>query len=362
MAAAIPYFDQYAIDNLKVKLSEKLGYAIMTKPDCAALSEKLKSSEYGYVSESTIYRLFFQPYAHAPYKNTLDVLCRFAGFNSSVEFYESQMTVREELHKSGINTYDKGVNSLLFYCIENSANKPMLDFFENIDPAADAFKESMRLAMFDSLVKASRPRNFFKAFSHQRYIREYFFEKGHDPLFRIKDYDLGYKYYLERLDIGKSISQFQDYVFGNCVLFRYYYVNNRFEYAASAANSLYRQEINRERLRKELYIFPYIRFISYKLWYLEMTGAQESTLEDYANFLLELCSELKPGLDKLERNIVFYTIAETFLHSNRSESHHWKIKKIFEKDYRRLPEAIYSKHLKYSLPYFECNGMLVQRP
>jgi len=93
-----------------------------------------------------------------------------------------------------------------------------------------------------------------------------------------------------------------------------------------------------------------------------MTGAQESTLEDYANFLLELCSELKPGLDKLERNIVFYTIAETFLHSNRSESHHWKLKKIFETDYRRLPETIYSKHLKYSLPYFECNGMLVQRP
>jgi hypothetical protein len=67
-------FDAYALECLKIKLCDVVHFIVASKPDCAKLSELIAKSGVGYVSESTLYRLFFQPEHHAPYKNTLDIL------------------------------------------------------------------------------------------------------------------------------------------------------------------------------------------------------------------------------------------------------------------------------------------------
>ena len=70
------HIDEYFIQILKVKLAEKIGYVISNKPDCAKLSELISQKGNEYISESTIYRIFFQSEKHVPYKNTLDIICR----------------------------------------------------------------------------------------------------------------------------------------------------------------------------------------------------------------------------------------------------------------------------------------------
>ena len=72
-----PHFDQFSLDQLKFAILEKIGYNITTKPDCAKLSDLIAKNGYGRISESTLYRLFFQFKKHRPYKSTLDILCKF---------------------------------------------------------------------------------------------------------------------------------------------------------------------------------------------------------------------------------------------------------------------------------------------
>lgn len=62
-------------------------------------------------------------------KSTLDILCQFMGYKDSIEFIEKLAESRQKLHFSGINTIPSKSNGLLFYCIENTAKSPLIDFF-----------------------------------------------------------------------------------------------------------------------------------------------------------------------------------------------------------------------------------------
>jgi hypothetical protein len=269
---------------------------------------------------------------------------------------------RAMLHRNGINTLEGTPNSLLFFCIENQSEKPLIDFFEQIATSPQRFKESISVSLFDSLLKNSQTDWFFRSFAHQTYIREYFLEKGHDPKFRIKHYDLAYLHYLEKIDIFEDAKKLQDFIFGNCVLFRYYFLKGDLDRAISIGANLYKPHREVESLGRELEVFPVIRFAAYRLWYLQLTECTDTGLADYALYLLELCEKLRAGLGWDEKKILFHTIAETLLYSRLPESYHQLLKQLFAQEYQLLPEAIFGKHLKYSLPYFDMNGLLNHRP
>jgi hypothetical protein len=357
-----PQFDQFALDKLKLALLEKIGYKISTKPDCTKLSDLIMESGHGHISESTLYRLFFQFEKHSPYKSTLDILCQFMGYKDSIEFIEKLADSRQQLHFKGINTSSSESNGLLFYCIEHKAKKVLSDFFKEINEQNHQIKTDVSVAIFDSLLKSSQRDWFFKEFAQEKYIRAYFFERGHDTKFRIKNYDQAYITYLESVNKDKDLNHFQDYLFGNCVLFRYYFISQKSTKAREQAKVLYEEKLNVEVHQNDLFIFPFIRYTAYKLWYLELTNAKSTEREGYAIYLIDLCQTLKGQLGTMEQKILFHTVAETFVHSSIPESFHWELKKVFKDAFQRLPEVIYTKQLKYSLPYFNENGLLHFRP
>lgn len=250
-----PYFDQFTIDRLRLELLQKLGWTISNKPDCEKLSQNILLSGLGRISESTLYRIFFQFEKHSPYKNTLDILCQFLGYKDSFDFAEQLQQQRHELHHSGITTEHQHKKSLLFSCIEYSAKKPLTDFFEETSESSHEFKRDISIAIFDSLLIASKQQWFFKTFAQQEYIRKYFFERGHDPKFRIKNYEYGFIEYLKRIDKEKDIDQLQDYLFGYAVLFRHYFLCNQTNQALSIGKTLFEAEDLADIPFQGLYIF-----------------------------------------------------------------------------------------------------------
>lgn len=357
-----PNFDQFAVDRLRHEILEKIGWSITNKPDCSKLSDLILESGLGIISESTLYRLFFQFEKHSPYKSTLDILCKFLDYEDSMEFIEKLAEYRVDFHYNGVNTSSRNKKTLVFTCIENTAKKPLFDFFEAANELTPQFKTDVSVSIFDSLLLTTRQNWFFKNFSGQRYIREYLFEYGHDPKFRIPNYDKAYTYYLDGVNPESDVSHLQDYLFGNCVLFRHYFVSKRAKEAVDFGTRLYGRNLLIEGVRNELNIFPYIRYTAYKLWYLELTNSSQNELIDYASFLIDLCSKMKPGLSFIEKRIVLHTVAETFIESNLPELFHWNLKDVFDEMYHSIPPGVYQKHLKYSLPYFNQNAFLNFRP
>jgi hypothetical protein len=154
----------------------------------------------------------------------------------------------------------------------------------------------------------------------------------------------------------------QDFLFGHCVLFRHYFLTNQTEQALSVGKILFEAEDLADIPFQSLYIFPFIRFKAYLLWYYEISFESRKTKDDYAHYLLNLVKRLKANFEIPERKILFHTVAETFLYSSLSLSFHQILKELFAEEFKRIPEAVYNKHLKYSLSYFEQNGLLHFRP
>lgn len=357
-----PNFDKFAIDRLRIELFNKIGWNISTKSDCLAFSELISKSGLGFLSESTIYRLFFQFGKHSSYKNTLDILCKFIGYKDSIQFLEKLEDSRQELHYHGLNTIAYNRNSLIFWCIENTVKNPLVDYFEAVNETSHQFKIDLSISIFDSLLISTRGNWFFKYFSNQTYIREYFFEKGHDTKFRIKNYDKAYLNYLNGINPDKDIRHLQDYIFGNCVLFRHYFIGGELNRAKKLGKRLYFVDLEFDHVLHEIYIFPHIRFRAYKLFYLALTNASTSIITEYALFLLDYCSQIKINLNYMEQKIVFHTVAESFIYTSVPIDFHEKLKEIFNHLYKPIPSSIRQKHLKYSLPYFDENGLLHYRP
>jgi hypothetical protein len=362
MSTLKPKFDQFAIDRLRFELLKKIGWSISNKPDCAQLSDLIFQSGCGQISESTLYRLFFQFEKHRPYKSTLDILSKFLGYKDSLDFTEKLLQYREELHHNGVFTQKEHKKSLLFSCIEHTAKYPLMDFFEEVNEHAHQFKTDISISIFDSLLISTQQKWFFKNFAHQPFVRQYFFEKSHDTKFRIQHYDEAYAYYLKGIKPEQDLGRLQDFIFGNCVLFRYYFISKKKIEAIETSKIIYDMNLVEGSIKKELYIFPYIRYKAYKLWRLEIKNTPKSELEAYAAYLIDLAKQLKTELPFMEQKIVFHTVAETFVHSAIHEHFHWELKQVFSDLYKTIHPAIYQKHLKYSLPYFCENGLLHFRP
>ena len=354
--------DFYIIEKIKAELARKIGYAITTKSDCKKLSEIILSLGVGYISESTLYRLLLHPSEKHHYKSTVDIISVFLGFDNTADLVNSLNNQKYVTNFNGINPLPTSEKTLLYYSIEHKSFKTLHYFFESLEDAALEMKEVTGIALFDALVNTKNSTVFFENFAQNKYVRNYLLEQLHDPHFRINNYDYAYKLYLKGLNISNDIGELQDYIFGYSVLFRSYYLKKDYTAAIEIGKRLYKQIHSLEAYKNKLHIFPFIRYSAYKLWYLNLV--EENTIKqfDYGNHLLKLCQSIQPNLNSIEQRIVFHTTAEVMLNSSLPQIFHQKLKYIFQDNFKTIPDSIFSKHIKYSLPYFEVNGLLYHRP
>jgi len=362
MATRKPHFDDYTLGCLAKAIAGKIGFVIAGKPDCARLSALILKQTHAYLSEATLYRLFFQAGKYRPYKSTLDILCAFVGFSDSFHFLAQAQSEKNLMALPSSASRNEVGNTLIYHCIENESHTALWDYFDSLEETSEGIKEQVCLTLFDALQKSEKRQQFFERFAVHPYVREYFFEKGHDPKFRIKQYDGAYKKYLRGINNKDEQAALQDSVFGHAVLFRHYFLFKKYKEAFQMGQSLYVKQAHVESNRKHLHVFPYMRYLAYKLWYLQMNSALESSREHYVAYLLEVCGSIKHTLDEYEQNILFYTIAEAFVGSDLPEVYHWKLKELFCSRFDQFPELVYSKHLRHSLRYFEPNGLMRHRP
>jgi hypothetical protein len=353
-------FDEFAVERLRYELSQKVGWKISNKLDCIRLAELISSGAFGAVSDSTLYRLFFMQEKHKPYKHTLDIICRFIGYQDSLAFLEKIEKSRKQLHANGVYMADTSGKSLIFYCLEHQSTTVLKDFFEAVDEMPMTFKMDLGVSVFDSLLKSTKQVWFFDEFSNNAFIRRYFFDKLHDPKFRIPHYDHGLLRYMESNRDGKVSDPESDFLFVHSVLFRYYFLSKQMEKAWQYGRLLYQEHKSMDVYDPDaMFIWPFIRFVCYRLWYLEMNKATKQEKEGYALYLLELCEQTRAKLSlRIEHNIIVHTLAETFINSGLPVSFHRKLKQVFAADFHRLPASVLDKHLRYCLPYFDENTIL----
>ncbi len=354
-------FDAYAIDSLKSAIAKKLGFAIMNKADCFILSEAIKKSGQGFISPSTIFRLIFNIQGHVPYKNTLDIICAYLGYKSAGHYLEQLEPLRTFLTSSGIDV-NKQCNSLLYYCLESNSKKPLHQFFDNLQEETDIFNWGVALSLYDDLLKTNHQSDFFKNFGGNRFVRTYLLEKLHDPTLRFSEYEAAYTYYLKYTPKKDDIHHVQDEIFGKAVLFRYYYLTDKRDKAVRLGKQIYKKGIRVETIAKEMYIFPLIRYVAYKVWYMEVLSYPMKDIYSYAMDLMQQAKQLMGRSNEDERDMILHTVAEVITYSG--------IRKQIEPAFRRLftHELLFkSPHLKDKqliniLRYFDRNALIHNRP
>ncbi len=353
----------YFIAELKQRIRLKIGFQISTMPDCNKLSEEISAIGLSGVSGITIYRVFIHKHKdHQHYKNTLHILTNFIGFNRWDDFVEDVKKNRLKLHQplNADNTSNK--NSLIFHCIQQECFNPLEAYFDSIEDFEHDLKFEINLDVYDSLLKVENPFSFYKRFAKNKFVRKYLFEYGFDPSFRIKDYDEGFDFYVDGIKPDESELELRVYIFGFSVLLRHYYIHKNFPESIKVARKLYH---NTEYIDKELegiYIFPRMRFLCYKVWYMVMNEQHKNTIEQYVEDLLEYCKTIYPKHNETERKIIYYVMAETFIYADINNKYHLALKAIFIEEFNHLPSIIFDKNLLHSLSYFESNGLMFHRP
>ncbi len=350
------------INLLKQKVLIQAGFNITTKSDCVKLSKYLLNTGVGYISETTIYRLFLKDNnKHAPYKSTLDILCNFIGYADLSLFIESNLV--EYGFIKDYNLFDTTLDFLFYSCIKNKDFKSLFEYFEKIEDLTDEVKKGVVLNLFDALVKSDNNTSFFKEFAENKFVREWILELGHDPKFRIANYSEAYLYYLKNTIITKDINHLQQYVFTNAILFRSCFIRNDFKTASIYGLKLYVQNLNLILSNShDIHFFPFVRFISYRLWYLSLINTSAVDTLEYAQYLLEFTKLNLMNADKLKRDILFNTIGEVLVCSNLPISYQVTFKQLFITELMDLNLNGFDFKLADLLPQLQPNGLLRYRP
>lgn len=351
----------FTLLELKSQIAVKLCFPISGKPDCAKLSQALKAEGYGSISETTLYRLFVNYSGIIPYKNTLDLLVNYIGCAT----WENFLEVIENRSQDNLTIINKQVinkKGLLYRCIALKADKPLQAYFESLSDKSYEHQFRVGLDLFDSLQQVKNPKRFFNTFYKNDFVKQYLLEYLFDPAFRIKDSDYAYGLYPNSLKPNFTLQDLQDFVFSQSVLFRYYYLSGQLDKAVAVGKNIYIHNPIENNEIEAIFIYPKIRFTAYKIWFLEMSGRDKSSIEDYVIELLQYAKITYDSLDALCKKAVFQAIAEVFCHSKVDIKYHLLLKQIFINEYAFLPEKLFDKSIEASLPYFEPNGLLYYRP
>ncbi len=350
----------YLKNGLYWKVIETIAFPIYTKADCRKVCELFKLKGLPVLSESTLYRLFLlEGNDNVPYLQTLDILAKFCNYKDwhSLEKHLNELSTFEwslgKVHTKNTNTI-----SLLTSCIHHNELKSVYNFSEQFDESLELEKKGLLGEEFYKALKTNPNKNdlFFKNFSKLPIVREAFFEYMADPTFKIPNYEIGLKYYLLGIKPEQSTKSLQDFIFGNCLLFRYYYLNNNKEQSKKLGINLYETYNFSSKDLSPIHIFPKIRYLAYKLFYLNINGTIQE-MEKYETWLLNYVSKITQKLTLEEKRIVLYTIADVFVNNVSTKiDMHKQLKLMFSDVLNTLPAFVSEASLKDALPYLNRNA------
>ncbi len=349
----------FALNELRNQMIDKAGFPLRTKVDAGYLSLIMKNAGIENVSDSTLYRFFTSNInEHKFYLNTLDKLAQFCGrknFDDFEKWATNQIDFGFTYGQLTINK--KPVKSLIKICVHQNQFNPIREYLEQMNELNNYMQVQLGFEFYQSLL--SNPNSniqFYKEFSQLPVIRECFFEKCIDPEFKIPGYEKGLELYLKNINSKSDINLIQDYIFGNCMLFRFHYINNDLINAVKFCHNIYKNESYAETELKKLFIYPRMRYLSYKIWYL-LISKNRNEVEDYTNWLLHYCEKNIKNWNNAEQRIAFSCVAETFVYGNINLKYHHELKNIFNELISSYSPD-FSKHsLKYMIPYTDMNGI-----
>lgn len=284
----------------------KTGIFITTKSDCRIVSQLISQERLGYLSESTLYRFFiYQNEQSKPYKNTLTIIAKFCGFKDWNDFLKYNNSADLFNEPEFLN---HSVNVVFKNLIQAKKYNPLVEIFNSIEEENYKTKEFFGLKTFVNFCDTNSFPEFIKLNGKHPFVRTILIENLYDPFHRIKGYTESIEIYLKDTDKNAS-SYFQDFLFGNTVLFRHYYLTKN-QKAISVGKRLYESDINSIQL-SEIHIFPKTRFLAYKLWYLQMIDASDFTREMLLEEINEfIAKEIEAIYTITEFTIIYQTISE----------------------------------------------------
>jgi hypothetical protein len=351
--------------GLRWKIENHLGYKICTKQDCRKLSDLIKNKGLPTISESTLYRLFLlSDNSNSPFIHTLDILSKFIGFVDWLSLEEHLVEIAKFRMTYG-KFYDGNseIKSLLTICIHKDELRPLFDFLEQFPTEIDATqKHLLGDEMFSSL--CSNPNknvNFFKNFSKIPIVREGLFELLADPTFTIPQYEIGIKYYLENISPRNSNRELQDFIFGNCLLFRHYFVSNNSSALKKVGDSLYIHFDFELKTLEQIHLFPAIRYLSYKLIFFHVQGLTNK-IEPYLEWLTEYA--INSVKDKIieEQKIIIHTLCDALQFDKYlQERVLTQLKSSLPEVFKFLPDYVDMINVNDAIKFLDTNAATVWR-
>lgn len=302
----------YLINSLKFKIESKLGYQLLSKFDCKKMSQLIMLETNKTVSESTIYRLFLlKSNSNVPFVHTLDIFAEFLDFSNWFQLENELKDLTTSQYLYGALPIEKNYQSLLAFSIYAGNLKPIYNFLEQF-PQDLSFDKKIILGgqLFHALrTNSGSNLDFFKQLHSLPIVREAFFELWVDPDFKINNYEEGLFYYLENIKSIDSPKNMQDTLFGNALLLRFYFITSNKAKVLEIGKRIYIDRDFSDKNLEELYIFPKIRYYSYRLLFHYVLRGFDST---YWEWLYDYSKKILNNLNSIiEQRIVIHTLLDT---------------------------------------------------
>jgi hypothetical protein len=344
------------LKSLKWELEKKVYYPINSKLDCNKVGELILKTTGKSVSESTLYRMLLRPdNQHSPYLHTLEILAVFLNYKNWFELENRLFELIQFQYTFGAIPNDTNYTSLLSYNLRVDSLKPVYQFFEQFSSDLSLDKKAiLGEEIFLSLKNCNNNLNFFKQFHSLPIVREGFFEIFADPDFTLPNYETGLTYYLKGIKPHDSLKSFQDYLFANSLLLRHYFISGEKDKVLKIGSLLYKNLEIDKNILNEIYIFPKIRYFSYKLFY---NYVQKGFDELYWEWLYDYSITTCADLPELEKRIVIHTILDVLqIDTIRQEKIYNNFKVLYPDLFSLHPTYVNKLSMSEKIDYLDANG------
>lgn len=347
------------LNELKKEVLKMASFPIRTKSDAGYLALLMKRMGIDSLSESTILRFLNQTENdHKFYLHTLDKFAVFCNKKDFDDFEKWTKNNQEFAFSYGqLPIKEKPIKSLINICVHQNHLRPLHEYTDQLN---NLDIDAQLLLGFELYISLFTNKNsnlkFFKEFSHVKPVREGFFERCTDPDFKINGYAKGFEYYLKNTNPELGGKQLEDFIFGNCILLRHYFINSNYTQALKYSKPLYEYYDLSASTLNLLYIYPKMRYLAYKLFYLTLKNNKKELLNG-VNQLLDYCKINLKNWDYNEQRIAFSCVAEAFIHIRLYEKYHDELKQVFSALLIGYSPDFLDHSLSYVLRYTDMNGI-----